>query len=257
MQSATSKVDEERRLRWEAQAEWPLTIAALAFFAAYAWPILNPDLQPRWVSLSLVVTWGTWALFAGDYIARTLLSRQRRVFVRQHVFDLVVVAVPVLRPLRLLRLVTLLSVLNRHAGSRLRGRVVTYAVAGTVLIVLTAGLAGLDAERHANDANITNYGDAVWWALATITTVGYGDHFPVTLTGRAIATGLMLAGVALLGTITASLASWLVERVTAVTEAEQAATRRDVEALTLQVAALREELLHRSPASGPGGNSTR
>lgn len=184
-------------------------------------------------------------MFAVDYLVRLVLSQQRRSFIRHNLFDLFVVAVPLLRPLRLLRLVTLLSVLNRHAGTHLRGKVVTYAVGGTALIVLVGALAGLDAERRADEANIITFGDALWWALATITTVGYGDHFPVTPTGRAVAAGLMLAGVALLGTITAALASWLVERITDVTELEQAATRRDFEALTAEILALRQELQQR------------
>lgn len=238
-------IEESRRLRWEIRAEWPLTAAALLFVVAYAWPILDPDLPAPWPSVFMTITWATWALFAVDYLARLVLSQERRAFVRHNLFDLIVVAVPLLRPLRLLRLVTLLSVLNRHAGARLRGKVLTYVAGGTVLIVFVGALAGLDAERRSADANITTYGDAVWWALATITTVGYGDHFPVTFTGRAVAAGMMLAGVALLGTLTAALASWLVERVTDVTQVEQAATRRDVEALTAEVAALRQELQQR------------
>jgi voltage-gated potassium channel len=63
----------------------------------------------------------------------------------------------------------------------------------------------------------------VWWALTTITTVGNGDQFPVTPAGWAVAGGLMLAGIALLGTVTAKLASWLVERVSKQVEGEQAA----------------------------------
>jgi voltage-gated potassium channel len=242
--------DEAARLRWEARAEVPLTAAAVLFLVAYAWPILEPDLPPSWRSTLLAVTWATWVLFAVDYLARLVLSEQRRSFVRHNLLDLVVVAVPLLRPLRLLRLVTLLSVLNRHAGARLRGKVVSYAVGGTVLLVLVGALAGLDAERRSPESNITTFGDAVWWALATITTVGYGDQYPVTPTGRAVAGALMLAGVALLGTITAALASWLVERVTAHAEVEQTATRRDVELLIGEVAALREELQRRVTKEG-------
>ena len=233
---------EERRLRWEARAELPLAAAALLFLLAYAWPILDPDLPTRWRATFLAVTWATWALFAADYLARLLLSQQRRAFVRHNLFDLIVVAVPVLRPLRLLRLVTLLSVLNRHAGSRLRGKVATYAVGGTVLLVFVGALAALDAERRSSEANIATFGDAVWWAMATVSTAGFGDHFPVTTTGRVVGGGLMLGGVALLGAVTAMLASWLVERVSEQAEVEQAATRRDVEVLTAEVRALREEL---------------
>ena len=72
--------------------------------------------------------------------------------------------------------------------------------------------------------------------------MGYGDRFPVTGTGRLVAVALMLAGIALLGVVTAAFASWLIERVTEAEEVSQAATRQDLEALTREVAALRLEL---------------
>jgi voltage-gated potassium channel len=153
-----------------------------------------------------------------------------------------VVVLPVLRPLRLLRLVKLLGVLNRHAGSSLRGQVITYLLGGTALVLFLAALAALDAERGQEAANIETFGDAFWWALTTVTTVGYGDQFPVTTTGRFIAAGLMLAGIALLGVVTASFATWLVERVSEVEEESAAATRRDVAALRDEIAAMRESL---------------
>jgi voltage-gated potassium channel len=158
------------------------------------------------------------------------------------VLDLLVVVLPILRPLRLLRLVKLLSVLNRRAGSSLRGRVIVYVVGGSGLVLLVAALAVLDAERGHDGANIRNFGDAFWWALTTVTTVGYGDQFPVSTTGRFVAGGLMVAGIALLGVVTASFASWLVERVAEVEEESRAATRRDVAALRDEIAAMRGQL---------------
>lgn len=71
----------------------------------------------------------------------------------------------------------------------------------------------LDAEQNDPNANIKNFGDAIWWATTTITTVGYGDYYPVTLTGRLVAVGLMISGVAVVGVVTASLASWLVAQI--------------------------------------------
>jgi voltage-gated potassium channel len=65
------------------------------------------------------------------------------------------------------------------------------------------------------DANISDFGEAIWWAVTTMTTVGYGDHYPVTAAGRLVALGLMVGGIALLGTVTATLASWIVETVEA------------------------------------------
>ena len=153
-----------------------------------------------------------------------------------------VVVLPLLRPLRLLRLLTLLHVLNRHAGTSLRGRVVIYVSGAAVMVMSLASLAILDAERGRPGSNIESFGDALWWSATTGTTVGYGDRFPVTAQGRAIAAVLMLCGIALLGVVTATLASWLIQRVQEVEEASQAATRRDFEALTEELARLRRDL---------------
>lgn len=234
--------DEHRRARWEAAAEWPLTLAALVFLGAYAWPILDPDLAAPWPAVCRAATWVAWSAFALDYLARLALSNRRGAFLRSNLFDLAIVVLPLLRPLRLLRLVTLLSVLNRHAGSSLRGRVAVYAGGATTLIIFVAALALLDAERGHPDANVHGFGDALWWAFATVTTVGYGDRYPVTAEGRVIAAGLMLAGIALLGVVTATFASWIVERVQETGEETETATRRDVRALASEVAALRAEL---------------
>jgi voltage-gated potassium channel len=233
---------ESRLDRWERRAEWPLTVAALLFLIAYAWPILDPEL-PSSVRRTLgLVAWAAWALFVVDYLVRLALATERGKFFVRNVFDLLVVALPLLRPLRLLRLVTLLHVLNRHAGGSLRGRVVVYVAGAASLILFVASLAILDAERGREGANIGTFGDALWWALTTVTTVGYGDRFPVTGTGRAVAAGLMLSGIALIGVVTATFASWLIEKVQEVENAAQTATRRDIEALAEEVAQLRRTL---------------
>lgn len=198
---------------WEHGAEWPLTVAALLFITAYAYPILNPDLSPGASELCRWTERATWVLFAFDYVMRVILSEDRKGFIRGHISDLVVVAVPILRPLRLLRLVTMLHALNRYAGSSLRGRVSIYLAGGSALIIFVGALSMLDHERGAPGANIVNFGDALWWAMTTVTTVGYGDRFPVTTTGRFIAAAVMVGGIAILGTLTATIASWLIENV--------------------------------------------
>lgn len=71
-------------------------------------------------------------------------------------------------------------------------------------------LAVLDAERAVDDANIKSLGDAVWWAYPTVTTVGYGDHYPVTTSGRVVAVALMVVGIALVGSVTAAVAAWFI-----------------------------------------------
>lgn len=232
---------ETRIESWERRAEWPLLAAALAFLVAYAWPILVPDLPADTRDVLRTAAWAAWALFVVDYVVRLGLAPDRGRFVVHNIFDLLVVVLPLLRPLRLLRLVTLLHVLNRHAGRSLRGRVVVYVTGAAAMILFLASLAILDAERG-RGGNITSFGDAAWWAITTVTTVGYGDRFPVTGAGRAIAAGLMLSGIALIGVVTATFASWLIERVEEVEERAQVATRRDIEELAQQVAELRQAL---------------
>ncbi|MGV8897056.1 MAG: potassium channel family protein [Rhodoglobus sp.] len=198
--------------RWKSLTEWPLAAAALIFLGAYAWTVLANISGPASAPLEFVMA-AVWVFFTVDYVVSLALAKPRGRWFVTHLHDLLIVVLPALRPLRLLRLVTLISVLHRTAGSALRGRVTMYAVSASVLLVLVAGLAVLDAEQNVSGANITTFGDAIWWAFATITTVGYGDYFPVTLVGRLVAVGLMVSGIALLGTVTATIASWFIELV--------------------------------------------
>lgn len=223
---------------WERRTEWPLAVVAFAFLIAFAWPILDQGLSPTGQTVCDAIQIGAWVTFVIDYAARLVLSEDRGQFFRSHLVDLAVIALPLLRPLRLLRLITILSVLNRGVSSGLRGRVAVYVVGATVLVVLVGGLAMLDAERGQDGANIQTPGDAWWWAISTVTTVGYGDRYPVTASGRFVAVTLMVCGIALIGVVTASLASWLIERI----RDEQTETRDDMADLLAEVRQLRTDV---------------
>jgi voltage-gated potassium channel len=227
------------RRRYEDATQWPLVVLALLFVAAYAWGVLRPDLpHPLLVTLR-VVTVVAWPVFLGDYLLRLTLADQRWRFVRQNWVDGLAVVLPLLRPLRVLSLVRVARVLDRRLTSTLHGRVAAYVTLTASLVVFMGSLAVFDAERGAPDASITGYGDAVWWALTTITTVGYGDEYPVTEEGRLVAVLLMVGGIALLGVVTAAVASWFVGRVA---EAAQAQDDADDAALLAEVRALADEV---------------
>jgi voltage-gated potassium channel len=212
---ATPYADEPRVAAWDRRVDWWLTGLALLFLAGYAWSVLDQGLGPTGRDALEVVLTGTWVLFGLDYLIRLWLAERKLRFVLRHLPDLAILLLPMFRQLRVLRLVTVISVLNRQLRDDVRGRVAVYVASTVTLVGFVAAVAVLDAERNAPDASITTFGDAVWWTLTTISTVGYGDRYPVTFEGRVVAGSLMVAGIALLGVVTASIASWFVESVRA------------------------------------------
>ena len=230
------------RLRaWERATEWPLTGAAVVFLGAYAWEVLTNAQGGAKNAAELVID-AVWALFGVDYLVRLALAPSRGRWFLHHLPDLAVIALPILRPLRLLRLVTLVGIMQRSAGTALRGRITLYTAGSAALLIFTSALATLDAERDEPGSSIRTFGQALWWALTTITTIGYGDTFPVSTEGRFIAALLMIGGVALIGVVTATLASWIVSLVEEENAEQEAATQAQVTALQRQVGELSERI---------------
>lgn len=89
-------------------------------------------------------------------------------------------------------------------------------------------------ERNAAGSNITSYPDAVWWAMETITTVGYGDHYPTTDAGRLVAGGLMVLGLALVGLISATIVTWFFAELDVVGEVREIEAEEAREQATLE-----------------------
>ncbi|MGY5032197.1 potassium channel family protein [Streptomyces sp. 900116325] len=197
--------------RWEQRTEVPLFVASLFFLLGYAVRVLVPYLTQPWRGLALILVAVTWLLFVADYVVRIRLSGQGLRFLRTHWLDTVVLVLPLLRPLRLIRVYTAVERQREQPRLSLYARVIAYSGTTALLLGFSAALAVYHEEHRAPGATIRTFGDAVWWASATLTTVGYGDATPVTPSGRVIAVGLMLCGLALLGSVTGSFSSWLVQ----------------------------------------------
>ena len=184
-----------------------LQVLGVIFLAGYAWPIINPNLSPALHSLCNWTLFVIWVFFAFDYFARLSIADNKRLFVRKNLLDLAAVALPFLPLLRAIRALAAVTVLSRrNRGSRSQ-QVTTSVVTLAFATWFVAGLAVTEAERHVDGSNIQGVGDGWWWAITTMATVGYGDTYPVSTQGRIVGTALMIMGVALLGTITASIAS--------------------------------------------------
>lgn len=149
----------------------------------------------------------SWVVFALDLVVRIVLDDDRREFLRAHWFEVLAVAIPFFR---IGMVVYVFIRLASHRG-RLIKRVQVYAAYLTVLVVIFGAVLVLGAERGYPGSDIHTYGEAVWWALVTITTVGFGDYVPVSPTGRVIATVMLLNGVVLISVLTAVIAARFVQ----------------------------------------------
>jgi voltage-gated potassium channel len=142
------------------------------------------------------------ATYAFDLYIRARLSGRSWYYVRTHWTSLVVVVIP---PLRVVFSIRLVRAMFR------RGHLDRFLLAA-LLLVANAAVAVYFYERHAAGSNIHTIGEALWWAMVTVTTVGYGDYYPVTFLGRVAALFIMATGILTLAVVTAQVASSFVEQ---------------------------------------------
>lgn len=238
--------------RYDRRTDWPLAVVALTFLGLYS---VGALLQPQGgfakaIDVALVAV---YCIFVLDYLARLYLAQARGRWFLTHLWELPVILNPFFRPLRLLSLAVVVTSLQQAVGHTIRGRVIVYTACGASIVVYAAALAILDVEGNNPDAKIRTLGDALWWASTTVTTVGYGDLHPVTGPGRLVAVALMVGGITLLGLVTATLASWIVERVAEEDTANEAATRAQIEELREEIRRLSNLVTRdREPPYGEG-----
>lgn len=200
---------------YEDKTQHALTFLALVFLVIYAGQVLVESTNEVMVRLLNFLSWIIWAVFLLDYLFRIYLATDRMSYFKRRILELVVIALPMLRPLRSLRVLSLANLTTRKQESDYLLNGARIVAASTLLLVFIGALSVLDAERNAPGANITNFGDALWWAFVTITTVGFGDYYPITLVGRTISVIMMFIGIALVGVITAGFASWFLAKMEA------------------------------------------
>ena len=116
----------------------------------------------------------------------------------------------ILRIIRVLRAIKAMQYLTKHLVAKRTSSAVYSIIAVSFSMVVISALAVLRFELDSKDASIHSAGDALWWAMSTITTVGYGDRFPVTAEGRIVAAVLMTAGVGRFGALSGAIAGWFV-----------------------------------------------
>jgi voltage-gated potassium channel len=197
---------EELLHRIERITEMPLLVLAFAMIPLLLGPLLW-ELSAQEEATFLILDYFIWALFAVDLIVKTAISPHRLAYLRRHWLEVLVVVIPFFRPLRILRIFVFGS--RAWVGMRRLVNVDFLLVYGVGLVIIAATVVA--SVEGGEGASIHSFADALWWAVVTITTVGYGDMVPITLVGRAIAFVLMLGGIAFFSGMTANLASFLIK----------------------------------------------
>jgi voltage-gated potassium channel len=224
--------------RWVGRTQRPLDVLAFVFLIDVILLWSFPDAAPAFLDALNVLAWIVWACFALDYIVRLLLSVGKARFVRTHKLDLLMVLLPMLRLLRIFLL--LRHSLRSVSTERIAGSIVSIVA----VAMFVSAFFMWRVEHNAPGATITTFRYAIWWAIETTTTVGYGDYTPVTLSGRIIATAVMVVGIGLIGTVSASVAAWFVRRHEPGTEPDEVVSA-DVETAAATTADSQAQLLDR------------
>lgn len=229
--------------RYVDRTSTPILVAAFVYLIIYTEQVVwisATDSQARILEAFALILYGVFVI---DFLIRIYLAQDRWRYILRNPIDLVVIVLPAARSLRILRVFTALRVMFDR-GSRVNfGNAWLSVLLAAFLLVYVAALAVLDAERNAPDSTIENFPDALWWGFVTVTTVGYGDEFPVTTTGRMVAVFLMLVGIGLLGSVTASVAGWIANRFEEHEDEEQLAILAELKSLREELAVIKAAVM--------------
>ena len=191
--------------------DWTLTTLALAFLVIYSYPAFNESISDSTNHYLSLVQWVCWFAFALDLIYGILKAESKKEYLKRHPLELASVLLPLLRPLRLMRVISFGSLVLQKVAIGRQFAITVKVGISAAFISYIAAIQITISERTVEGSNIKNFSDGLWWAVTTVTTVGYGDRYPTTTEGRFLAVLLMITGISLVGVITASVAAWFVK----------------------------------------------
>jgi voltage-gated potassium channel len=211
--------------RFERASDPTMLVLSIAFIPIFVLSLI-PDLPAAHQQLLDGASWVIWGVFVVEFAVKFTLAPSRAAMLRRHGFDLVVIFLPALRIFRAGRAARALRGLSRSivalGGTASLGHALAsarrvakregdrYVFLLVVLATIAAAVIILQVESTAPGSNIRSYPDAIWWAVSTVTTVGYGDYYPTTVEGRLVALVLMILGLGLFSVITARVAAFFI-----------------------------------------------
>ena len=188
-----------------------LTFLAIAFLFAFSYPAFNESISDSTNHYLSLVQWVCWFAFALDLVYGIWKADSKKEYLKRHPLELASVLLPFLRPLRLMRVISFGGLALQKVAIGRQFAITVKVALSAVFISYIAAIQITISERTVEGSNIKTFSDGLWWAVTTVTTVGYGDRYPTTTEGRLLAVLLMITGISLVGVITASVAAWFVK----------------------------------------------
>jgi voltage-gated potassium channel len=188
-----------------------LTFLALAFLVAFSYPAFVNPVPSSTQTLLNIVQWVSWVAFATDLIYGLINAKSKKQYLKKHPLEVAAVLLPFLRPLSLMRVISFGGLAIQKVAIGRQFAITIKVFLASIFVAYISAVQMTITERAVEGSNIKNFGDGIWWAITTVTTVGYGDRYPTTTEGRFLAVALMIMGISLMGVITASVAAWFVK----------------------------------------------
>jgi voltage-gated potassium channel len=193
----------------ERVTKYPMALLGLAWLVV-AIIVVTTDVNSTASTVLVATLFTLWAILLVEYLVRLVITPDRRGYLKRRWVEPVTVVAPPLQGGRFVG-IEKMCLLIHEGGLRVEAVLKHHSlfrvlIAATVTLLLGAWLVLL-FEENADGSNIHSYPQALWWAIVTVTTVGYGDRYPITEGGRVVAAVLMLLGIGLIGVLTATVAS--------------------------------------------------
>jgi voltage-gated potassium channel len=208
--------------RIERVTRYPMAVLGIAWLVIGI-TVLTKDVNGSSSTVLVATLFILWAILLVEYLVRLVVTPDRRGYVRRRWVEPATVVVPPFQGWHFVGIertgllfheggLRVTSILKHHGLFRVLIAAAATLFIGAWLVLLF--------EENAKGSNIHDYPDALWWAIVTVTTVGYGDRYPVSAGGRAVAVVLMLVGIGLIGVLTATVASVFIKEHTDATKDE-------------------------------------
>jgi len=193
--------------QWTSKTNIPFAVLGIAYLVLYSIQVVQSENVILYRQLDVIGN-AIWVVFVIDLIIRLLGAESLKKFIKSNLIEILAVTLPFLRVLRIFRVLLAFKGIKYFVVDRAHATGLYVAIlapftwfAGAIVV--------LDAESANSNASINTLGEALWWSLSTITTVGYGDLYPSTTSGKFVAAVLMITGISIFSAGAGIFANWI------------------------------------------------